>query len=259
MTESYGGEEPSLAPRLPDDAAPAPLPVRRDPPWGYQDLLVWLLLILPALVLATLLTQLLFAYLPGRPVNKLVLALPAQLIAYVLWFGGLLLLLQTRYDVPFLRSLGWVMPPARALAASLMAGPVVAILIGILGALLRTPPTRNPVQELLAAGVPLAMLGLFAVVIGPAFEELAFRGFLQPLLVRDLGPALGIFAASLPFGLLHGPEYGWQWQYVVCLCLTGAIFGWTRFRTGSTLASTLVHIGYNFTQFGLFLLTQRKL
>jgi len=47
------------------------------------------------------------------------------------------------------------------------------------------------------------LLATFGVTLGPLCEELAFRGFLQPLLVRSLGAVPGVLAATIPFGLLH--------------------------------------------------------
>jgi membrane protease YdiL (CAAX protease family) len=76
-------------------------------------------------------------------------------------------------------------------------------------------------------------------------EELIFRGFLQPLLVRSLGAVPGILAAAVPFGLLHFSEYGNSWRHAVLISGAGAAFGWMRHATGSTKASTLMHAAYN--------------
>jgi hypothetical protein len=83
------------------------------------------------------------------------------------------------------------------------------------------------------------------------------RGFLQPLLVRSLGAIPGILAAALPFGLLHFQEYGNSWRHALLISLAGAAFGWMRHRTGSTMASTLMHASYNALEFFAFF-TQQK-
>ena len=70
--------------------------------------------------------------------------------------------------------------------------------------------------------------------MAPVCEELMFRGFLQPLLVRSLGAAAGILATALPFGLLHFQEYGNSWRHVLLISLSGVAFGWMRHATGST-------------------------
>ena len=65
-------------------------------------------------------------------------------------------------------------------------------------------------------------------------EELAFRGFLMPLLIRSLGAAGGIVLTGVIFGSVHGYEYQWSWQYMLLISLVGCIFGWAKYKTQST-------------------------
>ncbi len=76
-------------------------------------------------------------------------------------------------------------------------------------------------------------------------QEVIFRGFIQPLLSRDLGVAAGILVTAAVFGLLHGPEYSGTWQYVVLIAFAGACFGWVRFRGRSVIPAALMHAGFN--------------
>jgi len=94
---------------------------------------------------------------------------------------------------------------------------------------------------------------LFLTVFGPVFEELLFRGFLFPLLARSVGPWPGILLAATPFALVHGSQYHWSWQHLTVVGLAGAVFGFVRYKSGSTAAATLVHTGYNATLFIGFL------
>jgi membrane protease YdiL (CAAX protease family) len=98
----------------------------------------------------------------------------------------------------------------------------------------------------------------FGTLAGPVFEELVFRGFVQPLLARSMPAALAILLTAVPFALLHGPGFGWAWQSVMVVGLAGIVMGIVRQRTGSTAAAALVHVGYNSTLFAGFLL-QRSL
>jgi membrane protease YdiL (CAAX protease family) len=93
--------------------------------------------------------------------------------------------------------------------------------------------------------IPIA---IFGVTVAPVVEELVFRGFLQPLLKRDVGTVAAIIAANIPFGILHFSEYGNSWRHVVVITLAGVAFGWMRHASGSTRASALMHAAYN----GLF-------
>jgi membrane protease YdiL (CAAX protease family) len=99
----------------------------------------------------------------------------------------------------------------------------------------------------------LMLFAIFVVLLGPLCEELAFRGFLMPLLMRSLGPAAGIVGTGALFGCLHAPEYSWSWRHVLLITVAGSTFGWVRYRTGSTAASTFMHASYNLTQLAAFL------
>lgn len=54
------------------------------------------------------------------------------------------------------------------------------------------------------SGGALALAVVLAIVVQPFLEELLFRGFLQPLLVQNLGDRGGIVLASIAFAALHG-------------------------------------------------------
>ena len=97
------------------------------------------------------------------------------------------------------------------------------------------------------------------MIIGPVCEELAFRGFLMPLLVRSFGWVAGIIGAALPFALLHGDQYSWTWQYIVLVAFAGMVFGWVRYRTGSTMASALMHSTYNATFYAAYVIGGAKI
>ncbi len=239
-------------------AAEAPFlqPTTHHPPpfWTYADLFFFISLCFPSLLIAVLIVRA-FGTLThvGRPFQGLL----AQLIWYALVFSSLYALLRVRYGQPFWRSLGWKLP-ARGAAASLFAGPLLAISIGYLGYILRTPEIQLPFQEMLEDRPTLILFAIFVVVLGPLCEELAFRGFLMPLLMRSFGVAAGIVATGLLFGCLHAPEYSWHWQHVLLISVAGMVFGWVRVKTGSTAAAAFMHATYNLTQFAAFLAQNRR-
>ena len=223
-----------------------PYQQREIPFWSYLDVALLVGLILPCLLGASVVTQLLAVIIPPLAQAKVWLSMG---LFYVLWFGALYLVLKVRYyDEPFGRALAWIYP-RRGLALAIFSGPFFAILMGILGALLRTPMVDLPIKKLLHGQLSLALFGVFSVILGPVTEELAFRGFFMPLLVRSYGPAAGIVLTAIPFGLLHGAQYGWLWQYIVLVSAAGALFGVVRQYTGSTLASAAMHSSYNLTFF----------
>jgi hypothetical protein len=238
-------EPPPQQPEEPLSPPPVP-PPERDPFWTWGDVFLfiglavasWLvggLLVTAVAILARVHTQ-------GKVGTPELLA--TQAIIYLLAFGALALLFRVQYDRPFWRSLGWRgfrMPIPQVI----LLGAVTAYSVSFLGTLIRTPTTPNDITKLLDDPKSLIFMAVFGITLAPVCEELAFRGFLQPLLVRALGPVPGIVAAALPFGLLHYREYGNSWRHAVIVAAAGAAFGWMRQRTGSTRASAIMHAAYN--------------
>jgi membrane protease YdiL (CAAX protease family) len=111
--------------------------------------------------------------------------------------------------------------------------------------LIRLPDTPNSMTELMETRTAVLLMAIFGITVAPLCEELAFRGFLQPLLVRSLGAAPGILLAAIPFGLLHYQEYGNSWRHALIISTAGAAFGAMRQFTGSTKAAALMHASYN--------------
>jgi uncharacterized protein len=234
---------PPEPPPLPSiEAAPQPAP-EREPFWGYRDLMFLIasafLLLLAIGKIATLLFK--------PPFNA-----PQELVITFafegLWFAVLYGVMRFVYGRPFWRSLGWVKArPGFWKAAGW--GVLTALACVAIASMLPGPHVRTRMDELLNDRSSLLLVGVFAVTVGPLLEELAFRGFLQPLLVSTFGAAGGVVLQAIPFAALHGAEYAWRWQLLFPLLCAGTAFGWMRHRTGSTAASTYMHAGFNFIEF----------
>jgi membrane protease YdiL (CAAX protease family) len=219
---------------------PPPKP-ERDPFWGYGDLLGFAGMVLPCFLIAFLALPKLARFDPQAHPWQLV---PEQTIFYALLTGVLGAMFRLQYSRPLWRSLGWV--PYRVSTSWLViAGIAAAIAVSGIGVLIKVPITENPMTKLLKDPASLIPLAIFGVTIGPLCEELFFRGFVQPLLVRTLGALAGIVVTNVPFGILHYWEYGRSWRHVVVITLAGTAFGWMRHATGSTRASALMHGAYN--------------
>jgi membrane protease YdiL (CAAX protease family) len=249
------GPPPAADPATPEPAAPPPSPDPETPFWSYTDLALFAGLALPCLLLGIGVIRLLEAVFRFHPRIRSAELLPGQFLGYVLMFASLMLLFRWQYGRPFWRSLGWTasrVPPLLVV----LAGLLTAFGVAGLSLLMNTPSTSNPMTQMLEDPKSVVMVAIFGVTLAPMFEELAFRGFLQPLLARSLGPVPGILLAAIPFGLLHFQEYGNSWRHVVLISLAGAAFGVVRQLTGSTRASTLMHASYN-ALFFFALLAQR--
>ena len=221
----------------------SPPPPSRDPFWGYSDLFLFAGLAVPAFLAGWGLVKTLLYVLRLHPFRAAE-AVAEQFAGYIFLFLVLLMIFRFQYDQPFWRSLAWKplrLPPLSILAA----GWLTAFAVTGIAYLIRTPVKSNPLTELMQDRPSLILVGIFGVTVGPLAEELIFRGFLQPLLVRSLGAVCGILLAAIPFGLLHFPEYGDSWRHAVLITGAGAAFGWMRQATGSTKAATLMHAAYN--------------
>lgn len=235
---------------------PPPEPPEREPFWGYTDLLFILGVTLPCMYLGVLVVKAvlyLFHLHPAVTVEEL---LPAQTLGYGLLFFAIYVMFRAQYNRPFWESLGWK-PMRLPFAMVAVAGIGAAIGVAFASALLQTPETANPMTEMMQDKVSLVLLAIFGVTVAPLSEELAFRGFLQPLIVRSAGPLIGILGAAIPFGLLHYHEYGNSWRHAVVISLAGATFGIMRQATGSTKAAAFMHACYNAFLF-VALFDQRK-
>jgi membrane protease YdiL (CAAX protease family) len=247
-----------IDPQPENPAPPVPPPTPHSPPpfWDYVDLGLFISLCFPSLLISILLLRALSGVIPyGKPFQGLL----AQFIWYALAFGSLYALLRLRYRQPFWRSLGWKMLPFSTTAMCFIAGPFLAVTIGYLGYMLRTPEISLPFKQMLDNRPTVLLFSIFVVILGPLCEELAFRGFLLPLFVRSLGAAAGIIVTGLLFGCLHAPEYSWSWRHVLLVSVAGCVFGWVRHQTGSTAAATYMHSTYNLTQFAAFVAQSRTI
>lgn len=232
------------------------VPSLQSPFWDYADFFLF-----TGLLLVSLIVTLFLAAIPLRVSSlgsgwKLILP---QLMLYALVLGVLAAILRFRYDQPLWRSLGWRPISLAAAPVALLAGPFLAIALSLVGALLHTPEIDLPFQQTLGSPFTTVMLGIVVVILGPTCEELVFRGFLLPLLVRSLGAVVGVVATGVLFGAMHGYEYQWSWRHILLISTAGCIFGWARYKTRSTTVAVFMHSTYNLTQFAALLWQSRTL
>lgn len=103
-------------------------------------------------------------------------------------------------------------------------------------------PLEDMLEKVTAFLVTADGAGRIAVILSVAavpavFEELAFRGGLQPLLIRATGKAwIGILMASIIFSAIHFQFYGFLPRLIL-----GALFGWLAWRTGSLWPGIAAH------------------
>jgi len=117
------------------------------------------------------------------------------------------------------------------LCGSMMVWPELARGLGI------ETGTQPVIEGILSLeGAPLVLAVVFATLVGPLFEELIFRGFLQPLLVQNFRESGGIVLCALLFALLHGTDV------LLPLFLFSLLLGWLQVYTHRLLAPYCVHV-----------------
>jgi hypothetical protein len=232
------------------DPSPQPTTHRPPPFWDYTDLFVFAMLLFASLGVSLFFAILLVKFTTLAVGWKLILP---QLVLYALGLTGLAAIFRFRYDQPLWRSLGWEPTSLSITLSTLFAGPVLALTLGLIGAALHPPEIELPFQQMLGSTATTISLGIVVAILGPLCEELAFRGFLMPLLVRSVGTAAGIIITGIIFGSMHGYEYQWSWQYILLISLAGCVFGWAKYKAQSTAAAAFMHSTFNLAQFAGFL------
>ena len=100
---------------------------------------------------------------------------------------------------------------------------------------------------------------MLQVTLGPVLEEVVFRGYLFALLmwlfsrVADDGRRnrLVVVLAAVVFALVHLAQPGVSWLQLACITSTGTLYGWIRYRSGSTAAAAASHAAYNLTLYAI--------
>lgn len=223
------------------EAPPTTRPAR-EPFWGYTDLALVLGLTFAILILSAI--PALLAFHGELPTDSPVLLLGSNVVLYVALYVAFRIVFAFRYDKPVFSSLGWRRSNFSIWVIG-VGGVLLAFCISGLASLVHTPKISSPIDKLADSPLYLALFGVMAVTLAPLFEELFFRGFIQPLLSRTFGVIAGVLITAAFFGALHAPEYTWTWQYAVAVSLVGAVLGWVRVRTNSIIPGTIMHACYN--------------
>lgn len=233
---------------------------REDPVWDGWDVAGLFVVAVLALTLASLAALSVARHLGafhGEKVTAILrnarVAVPGQALGYAIVVAFMYAIVR-RYGAPFWKALKWNWP--RVWGAYVLLGVAVAFGLQLLAAVLPIP-RKLPIDELFRDTHSAYLLAFFGVLVAPLIEELFFRGFLYPVLLRAFervtagGVAMGLAVAltALPFALMHAGQLAVAWGPLVVLFLVGVALTLVRARTLSLAASVLTHAGYNLTLF----------
>jgi membrane protease YdiL (CAAX protease family) len=235
-----------------------PLPEAVRAPWSWGHFLVFTLFTCISFIVVQ--TALAIYYAPQQKLSKeqyehyfmgnARFVVASTVICSALIFLFLYVTISVLRDLPFWNTLGWrslqrdTEGRRRNPLAYFFLGFGLAIFVGLAGTQVHTKE-GIPLQELFKNRETALVFMAMAVFVAPLVEETVFRGYLFPLFAKSFGIAPGILLTGVLFGLMHGYQLGWTWGIVALLILVGVIFTFTRARTGTVLASFLMHLGYN--------------
>jgi uncharacterized protein len=240
------------------DAPRMPLPPDLRVPWGWVDLLWFLLFaVISSMVLAWLVELAAIAILHSPMPNLRngdSLSPSVLVISQALWSAVALVYLYTvvrvRSAEPFWWTIGWRGLPGASDARGAIAlrfaagGAVLAVAVSVLGRF-GGQNGELPIEKLFDSRLSVVMLMALGILVAPLVEETIFRGFLYPLLARQFGVPVGIVVTGLVFGLMHAAQLWGGWIQIALLVGVGMVLTWVRARTGTVAASYFVHLGYN--------------
>ncbi len=221
-----------------------PIPRRLSVPWGITDAMIGFAIVACGSLVSLLALGRLLGSLERQTdgATMVVLFLLQVLMVVTVW------LLAVKWRGASLNSLGlgtsglhWpkiVGWAALALGLSIVAGLVYQLIVMGLGIDSLEP---SPVPErLLGEGVVRAFTVGILVIVGPAAEEIFFRGFLLPAFVQGIGVIPGMIVASAIFAVAHG-----DLTVLLPTFASGAVLSWLYLRTRSLWPGFLAHAGQN--------------
>jgi membrane protease YdiL (CAAX protease family) len=253
VTPGYLG--PTLR-RIPDDLRV---------PWGWLDLLLLVVIGFAGLLLSSLLVLTAFIavgitmnQIKNSIVDQSLFSVIATCLVSIALLAYLLAQMRLRFNLPAWHALGWrslrigQVPHRAAYLGLILSGFLLSLIVAASSSLFTTK-TKMPIEQFLQDRRSALLLLILSVTLAPLFEETIFRGYIYPVAARTFGAPIGILFTGTIFGLLHSAQLGNSWPQVGLLIFVGIVFTYARARTGTVLASYLLHVSYNSFLFLSFL------
>ncbi len=256
-------QEPAGGGQFTPGPPPPAVPTRRLPadvrtPWGWRELLVFMVVAFVTLVLLTNLMAfgaIALLHIKASHIEKFAETSATFLsirtgIWYVILIGYLFATIGLARHLPFWRTIGWRnfhstnTPRAAKYVIGALGGMALAVLVEAASMAFRTK-AKLPIEALFHNRIGVLWLMGVGILLAPAVEETIFRGYLYPVLARSLGVELGVLATGILFGLMHAPQLWGGWGQIGLLMFVGIVLTYARARTGTVLSSWLLHVGYN--------------
>src|SRR3954468_18629400 len=134
---------------------------QNEPFWTWADLLLLLVLGIPAFIIAFALVR---VAITPHTTNKALLLMVPQFVGQAAMLVPLALLFRWKYDQPFWRAVRMGIRPTAAMP-SIAAGLLLALSVLLLAVALRTPEFHTPMQDLMSDPGSATWVAVFAVSI----------------------------------------------------------------------------------------------
>jgi len=269
ISNSVSQSDPLAAPEESASAtvSASPLPDDLRVPWGWGNLLLFVFMYF---VLGFFLV-LGFAAFGVRPKdiqtysanNGLLLVLSQALLSLAL-LGYLAAEMRYHFGLPFWRTNGWRPLETHRTRRNfgygryILGGFLFSILIQLASAAVGTR-AKLPIEDLFQDRRTALLLMLMAITVAPVVEETIFRGYFYPVIARTFGVGSSILITGTLFGVLHAPQLWGGWGQIALLIVVGIFFTYLRAKTGTVVASYLLHVGYNALPLLAFLIASHGL
>lgn len=207
-------------------------------PWKISDVIFTYILIF-ALSVAAIGILLI----TGIDANESLFPAILQILLSFITLSVIYTIVTKKYNIPFLEAFGI---SSKKMPAFFIQGITVSFILVISTSLVsyffteiigihRENPYVNIPEE------KLRMISIMAVFIAPVIEEIFFRGFMQPALVKSFGVFGGIFLTALIFGLSHAQYLDYS-TALVAVIVIGLVLGTTRHYTNSVVPGIIAHL-----------------
>lgn len=259
---SYVPQFPAPPPSLEDNA---PEDIRT--PWGGGELLLFIAFALvSAVVMEIFLALFMIAHyhittteLAQRLETDAPLAVGFQGAWYIVIFTFLFIMIRVYHGAPFWDSLRWrrFRPRMMAVVAQyfscIVGGVGLAVAVAVASRFAGESKTL-PIEQLFNNRTAVLWLMVFGIAVAPFVEETIFRGFLYPVFARKWGIPAGVIITGVLFGLMHAAQLWGGFAQIGLLIIVGIVLTFVRARSGTVLASWLVHLCYNSFLFAGFVI-----
>jgi membrane protease YdiL (CAAX protease family) len=267
---SLDTDSPALSP----EPTPAiPVPPDLNVPWGWWDIVLFLLFYVGSLLLFTRGGLIAGAAALHISIEELlkrsvvvvtiaILATGAASLSTLAYFWVIVRLRRSRGLVNsgegFWRVMGWrpfaASVPGASLSSTVKIGLHIVAGVALAFAVSQASgyigqPGPVPFEEFFKTRPTVLMMMVFGILVAPLVEEMMFRGFLYPVVARKFGMGTGIIVTGVLFGATHAPQLSGAWGQIALIVAVGLLFTWARARSKTVLSSFLLHIAYNSTLF----------